>query len=498
MKKLIILSILIIGALSACEDFLVKDPADAVISEVAIESLEDAQIALHGVYATFKNTAYYGRYFVAHADVLTDQLQSVIGYTNQLGEMYKWSYVSDNGEITGAWAAMYAVAVRASNIIDKLPALEGTVEELEQIEGEARLARAIAHFDLIKSFAKAYTQSDPYSDLGVPIIEHFEIGQPERNTIEEVYEFILDEAELAGSLMQERSAEDNSSVFLTPATADALLARVNLYMGRWNDAVHFASRVIDPRGPEQNVLFQLAEDSASYAGMFLHDEGTEVIFRIGLTSSDYDGRYIGYNYYNKIQEKPNPDYIPAEWVLNLYADSSDYRLLVNFKTDSTTHGWDWPLVWKYPGNPLFYGQSGATTNANMYKMFRLAEMYLIRAESFAEQDKDALALIDYNYLRSNRISGYVDEDYTGEALKEAIWNERQRELCFEGHHFFDLKRKGLGFSRIPVNHPDQGVITNPGTNQSGLSVNPDNNRWLWPIPDAELRANENITPNPGY
>ncbi len=161
MKKTIIISILILVTLSSCEDFLVKNPADAVIADVAIESIEDAQIALNGVYAAFKSTGYYGRYFVANTDVQTDQVQSVIGYSNQLGEHYKWSYSSDNGEITGAWAAMYAVAVRASNIIDKLPGLEGSVQDLEQIEGEARLARAIAHFDLVKSFARAYTLSEP-------------------------------------------------------------------------------------------------------------------------------------------------------------------------------------------------------------------------------------------------------------------------------------------------------------------------------------------------
>lgn len=491
MKKSIILSVLILSMLTACEDYLVKNPADSVIAEDAIESIEDAQVALHGVYATFKATAYYGRYFVAHADVLTDQLQSVIGYSNQLGELYKWSYVSDNGEITGAWSAMYAAAVRASNIIDKLPGLEGSVSELQQIEGEARLARAIAHFDLVRSFAKSYTFSNPDADLGVPIVEHFEIGQPERNTIQEVYDFILDEAEMARSLITEDESVDNSSVFLTAAAADAFLARVNLYMGNWEDAVNFATRVID------RDYFSLAEDSASYADMFLNDQGTEVIFRVGLTSSDYDGRYIGYNYYNKPQTKPNPDYIPAQWVLNMY-DTTDYRLQVNFKNDSTTHGWDWPLVWKYPGNPQFYGQSGTTTNANMYKMFRLPEMYLIRAEANAELSKDNLAIFDYNYLRKARISGYTDEALTGEALKEAIWMERQRELCFEGHHFFDLKRKGLGFTRKPINHPDQGLITNPGANQNELSVNPDHVKWLWPIPDAELRANENITPNPGY
>jgi hypothetical protein len=492
MKKTIIISILILVTLSACEDFLVKNPADAVIADVAIESIEDAQIALHGVYAAFKSTGYYGRYFVANTDVQTDQVQSVIGYSNQLGEHYKWSYLSDNGEITGAWAAMYAVAVRASNIIDKLPELEGSVQDLEQIEGEARLARAIAHFDLVKSFAKAYTLSSPETDLGVPIVQHFEIGQPERNTIQEVYDFILDEAEQAGSLMTDHEAADNSSVFLTVATADAFLARVNLYMGNWNDAVKYATRVID-----RSTVFSLAEDSASYADMFLYDMGSEVIFRVGLTSSDYNGRYIGYNYYNKPQDTPNPDYIPAEWVMDMYS-STDYRLFVNFKNDYTTHGWEWPLIWKYPGNPAFYGQSGSTTNANMYKMFRLPEMYLIRAEANAELGKDNLAIYDYNELRRNRISGYEDETYTGPALKDAIWLERQRELCFEGHLFFDLKRKGLGFTRKPINHPVKGQITNPGPNQNELSIKPDNNKWLWPIPDGELRANENITPNPGY
>jgi hypothetical protein len=408
--------------------------------------------------------------------------------------MYKWSYLSDNGEITGAWSAMYAVIVRSSNIIDKLPDLEGTVEELEQIEGEARLARAIAHFDLVRSFAKAYTQSDPNSDPGVPIVTTFEVGQPERNTIQEVYDFILDEAETAADLLPDKGAADVSSVVLTSAAADAFLARVNLYMGNWQDAVHYATKIIDGRGE----YFQLAEDSASYADMFLNDVGSEVIFRIGLTASDYDGHYIGYNYYNKVQDKPNPDYIPAEWVFDLFADSSDYRLLVDFKMDSTTYGWDWPLVWKYPGNPLFYGQSGATSNANMYKVFRVAEMYLIRAEANAEQGKDNLAIVDYNTLRASRISDYTEENLTGDDLKNAIWEERLRELCFEGHHFFDLKRKGLGFTRVPIRHPNEGQITLPGENQNQLSIRPDHDKWLWPIPDSEIRANENITPNPGY
>jgi hypothetical protein len=125
-------------------------------------------------------------------------------------------------------------------------------------------------------------------------------------------------------------------------------------------------------------------------------------------------------------------------------------------------------------------------------------MYLIRAEANAELGNDAIALQDYNDLRSNRIEGYVSENLVGTALKDAIWAERERELCFEGHRLWDLKRKGLGFTRELVVHPVEGTITNPGPSQGELTVTPDDLRWQWPIPDEELKANENITPNPGY
>jgi hypothetical protein len=491
MKKLSIILVVMLFMVSACEDFLVKNPHDQVATEQAIQTLDDAKVALNGVYSGFKSTSYYGRNFVAYSDVQADVVQSVIGYSNQLGEIYKWSYLSDNGGITNAWDLMYTVVVRASNVIDALPNIEATPAELNQIEGEARLARAIAHFDLVKAFAKAYTQSNPATDLGVPIIEHFEIAEPERNTIEEVYTFILAEAATAASLMTDNGADDVASVFLTPVAAEAFMARVNLYKGDWTTAVSHATTVID------NVNYGLATDSAEYATMFLDDVGPEVIFRVGLTKADYNGRYIGYNYYNSSQGAPNSDYIPSQWILDAFG-ANDIRSDIVFRFNTTKFGWDWDLVWKYPGNPLFYDDPEVTTNSNMYKMFRMSEMYLIRAEANAELDNDAIALQDYNDLRTNRIEGYVDESHTGDGLKLAIWTERQRELCFEGHRLWDLKRKGMGFTRVPVVHPVNGVITNPGPSQSELSVTASDHRWQWPIPDEELKANDNITPNPGY
>ena len=91
MKKLSILLVVMLFMVSACEDFLAKNPEDAVAAEQAIQTLEDAQVALNGVYSGFKSASYYGRNFVAYADVQADLVQSVIGYSNQLGEIYKWS-----------------------------------------------------------------------------------------------------------------------------------------------------------------------------------------------------------------------------------------------------------------------------------------------------------------------------------------------------------------------------------------------------------------------
>lgn len=491
MKKLSIILVVMLFMVSACEDFLTKNPHDQAATDQAIQTLSDAEVALNGVYSGFKSASYYGRNFVAYADVQADIVQSVIGYSNQLGEIYKWSYLSDNGGITNAWDLMYTVVVRASNVIDALPNIEATPAELNQIEGEARLARAIAHFDLVKAFAKAYTQSNPASDLGIPIVEHFEIAEPERNSIQEVYDFILAEAATAAALMGDNGVDDVASVFLTPVAAEAFMARVNLYMGEWDDAIDHATNVID------NPNYALAADSAGYADMFLNDVGPEVIFRVGLTKADYNGRYIGYNYYNSSQGAPNSDYIPAQWILDAFG-ATDIRSDIVFRFEVNKFGFDWDLVWKYPGNPLFYDDPEVTTNSNMYKMFRLSEMYLIRAEANAELNNDGIALQDYNDLRRNRIDSYTDENLVGTALKEAIWDERQRELCFEGHRLWDLKRKGLGFTRVPVVHPIYGTVTNPGPSQSELSVTPSDTRWQWPIPDEELKANDNITPNPGY
>ena len=76
-----------------------------------------------------------------------------------------------------------------------------------------------------------------------------------------------------------------------------------------------------------------------------------------------------------------PDYVPAQWVLNLF-DANDGRKNALFGENAVTtgysHGLTWPLLYKYWGNQDFISQQ--ILHTSMPKVFRLSEQYLIRAE----------------------------------------------------------------------------------------------------------------------
>ena len=76
-------------------------------------------------------------------------------------------------------------------------------------------------------------------------------------------------------------------------------------------------------------------------------------------------------------------------------------------------------------------------------MVRIAEAYLNRAEAKVLASKPDIegALSDLNELRRHRIANYSDISIASvDELLEEIREERRKELCFEGHRWFDLRR----------------------------------------------------------
>jgi hypothetical protein len=115
-------------------------------------------------------------------------------------------------------------------------------------------------------------------------------------------------------------------------------------------------------------------------------------------------------------------------------------------------------------------------------------MYLIRAEARAETGDLTGAAADVNALRAARINNYTNASFAtkGDVI-DAVLSERFKELPYEGHRFFDAKRRNLPITRLAVDA--QGAA---------LTLPSGNFRFILPIPNSEIQANPLIVQNPGY
>lgn len=130
-------------------------------------------------------------------------------------------------------------------------------------------------------------------------------------------------------------------------------------------------------------------------------------------------------------------------------------------------------------------QEGSDQN---YIIYRLADVLLLKAEALNELGDLAGAAALVNQIRARVNLPAITASNQAE-MRLAIEKERRLELAFEGHRWYDLKRTGRAIE----------VINNvKGENDIPLGYQLNENRLLWPIPQAELDKNTKLTQNPGY
>ena len=302
------------------------------------------------------------------------------------------------------------------------------------------------------------------------------------------YQFVLDDLAQSATCLEPDENENDESYYDTPYftiyAVNALYARVYLNMQEWDKAIEYASKVIDSRKFKLSSTTEMIDSETSYYQyMWQYDHSTETIWKVGFTTTSYGGS-LGQIFFNYDFNSFKPDYVPAEWVLNLYADT-DLRATTFFQSYRTgyEHGLQWPLLAKYFGNQEFYEQN--ILHVTMPKVFRLSEQYLIRAEAYCQKSNPEYGkgASDLTTLRQARYSNYGSASLTEENWFKEISEERVRELYMEGFRLNDLKRWGQqglvdGFTRKPQ--------ANTIAVGSSLKVDASNPLFVWPIPQHEL------------
>lgn len=493
---------MVVGMTSCLE----KYPEDAILADKAINTISEADQAVIGIYASFLNGALYSGYLTLLPDIQSDFVYAVNGYTNTYGDIWRWDILATNAQITSVYASLYNVIARCNFLLEYAPRVrqnttnDDDLDRLDQYCGEAYFARALAYSELIKLYCKAYESKEAAeNELGVVLISKYNTDEPiERASLYDSYQFVLNDLNKAAELLKLEDDFDTatsgalySSPYFNEYVVHSLRARVALYMKDYDAAIKYSTKVID------SGYYALSSASSIYTAgqsyyqyMWSHDLATEIIWMVGYTTTSYGGA-LGQVFFNYDFSSFKPDYVPAQWVLNLY-ESSDMRYGAFFGEYPTgySHGLSWPLLIKYWGNEDFLSYN--ILHTCQPKVFRLAEQYLIRAEAYSQKATPdyAKAGKDLATLRKARYSSYNSNSVSmnaNTALK-IIEEERIKELYMEGFRLMDLKRWHKGFERTPQS---QSI-----SNGSSLMVEKDNPFFVWPIPQHELEApGSKIEPN---
>ena len=500
--KYLMVAVAMMFATTSCLD---KLPGSAIPTDEAMQSYEDAEQTLTGIYAMMKSSALWSGYLTLLPDIQTDLVYAVDGYSNTYGQHWMWDIRSTNSEIEAVYASLYGIISNCNFFLEKIDNIvakqtdDNRITILEQYTGEVYTIRALCYSELLKLYCKAYNPTTADTDLGVVLRKHY--STPERSvraSTKDSYEFVLSDLKKAEEIL-DPDYDAYSSYYMTNAVAHALHARVALYMQDWESAIEHSSEVI---GRDTHYILDPANIEWSngmtyFDRMWCYDTSYETLWQVGFTTTSMGGA-LGQVFlsFNNDYTYYYPDYVPAEWVLNLYT-SGDMRYNSYFATLTTgyDHGLTWPLLIKYYGNQNFIGYY--IYHVVMPKPFRLAEQYLIRAEAYCRQENPnfSLASRDLTTLRENRFtSGGGGISLSKDNFIEEIANERVRELYMEGHRLQDIKRwgdlyrNGEGFTRKQQNNTLKAG--------SSLSKKANDPLFVWPIPQHELEApGSEVEPN---
>ncbi|MEE9408750.1 MAG: RagB/SusD family nutrient uptake outer membrane protein [Polaribacter sp.] len=468
MKKYILTILVLVVAITSCDNRLDTFPTSTVAAEEAFATNGGFTNALNGAYVEMLGGAYYGGAMQSR-DVMSDNL--LISREGRLSQQarHDWNYDQNSGSfhMLDAYGAIRNVNTVLANT-DKLDA--GSFKN--NIMGEAMAIRALAHFDVIKYYGEIPTQSGgSNATLGMPYITIADINDfPARDlTVGEFYQKIVDDLKMAASLIN----TSNGTFRMGKDAVNGVLANVYLHMGNMPGAVTAANKVSASVAPRAN-----------FTGVWDDSDRSGVIFAI--RNDDLTNRTLGVPY-NQTANGIKSEYVPDFAFYSLF-QSNDIRTTAYMET-SIFGGANYNHVIKW------YNSVSTTALGNVdAKILRASEVMLIKAEALAAQNQDGPALTALDAVRSQRYSGFASGGETGQALKDAIQLERRLELAFEGARFTDLKRFGMTITRSTSGHLADGT----GVPADVMTLPAGDHRFNFPIDIRELNSNPNMVQSPGY
>ncbi|MFD2907603.1 RagB/SusD family nutrient uptake outer membrane protein [Flavobacterium ardleyense] len=457
----------IFAMVSSCDIDKIQ-PENQLTANNAIRDVASAQLVLNGIYDMGRefSVSSFPLYLAAYGNEgrISGQLNGGTGFnTNEVP--------SDNQFLTNLYNGYYKIINLSNFLIEGLESGKAVgISEMKKNEmiSEAKFQRAFAYFNLVRYFGQFYDMNSTY---GVVVRTTFatRLEAKPRNTVQEVYDLIYADLDFAAA---------NGPTFIEhfysgSLAAKALLAKVELYRGNYDEAASLADEVI--------TNFEGYELEPTYAAIFSNSfNSSEVIFAPFSGSNAEGGSnmdQINRTTYSNTFKTLADSQVGTANDGDLAGSGSNYDPRFSFAYSNATKGSNGQG--KYP-----FQSTTSSQNNTMYHL-RLGEIYLIQAEAEARRvggDLDlATERLNDIRLRANvTLKTFSDKP----TLLGDIRQEKLLELFYEnGEPWFDLVRyHTLGDLDALAVKP---TLTNV-------------NQFILPIPTQVIIGNNTVIQNPGY
>jgi len=439
-KYLGIFSVVGLLIVSSCSRFVDTKPTDQIDTDDVFKSADGVNAAVTGCYADLRSRGFH------FETVILAELAADNATGDQSLERGQYFSISENAydpttaAVRTIWESSYAAINSINIVLEKLPSSAAATADRPKIEAELRFLRAFHYFNLVKCFGGVPLRTKANLELEATK----SVQNLPRTPAAEIYTFILNELQAIVGIVPR--GKGNAYFRASEGAVRALMARVALYAKNYSLAIEQANILIDSTARFGYSLLP------NYTAVFREKRNNEVIFAVEFNAGAPNtiGRLTSGSGTNVIRTTP---------VVNAYTTSDSVRKSIAASKYASPNGVDDVI------------------------MFRLAEMYLIRAEALAQTNGSRAQIVaDINKIKQRaNIPLMTSTTLTYPEYLAEIEKERRLEFSFEGHRFFDLVR---------TNRAVDVLSTKP----SGFSAS----KQLLPIPTSETLYNTSVVQNPGY
>ena len=540
--------------LGSCSDFLEIEPLNDIVLDKFWNEENDVENIVAGCYSGMQNRILIER-MIVWGELRSDHLIGGTGVQDNINiqNILKENITANN--VYTSWGEFYDIINRCNTVLHYSPLVAErdpnyTETELMATRAEVSAIRDLCYFYLIRTFRDVPYSTQPFLD------ELQQMAMP-ATKFDAVLDSLITDLENVKSYAVKTYPVSKTNYQCGRITQDAIhamLAEMYLWKKDYANSVKYADMVIDAKTQRfQNEIDNAGGNSSSYK-MF---EGYPLIYDSYTTGNLYGNAYgtifgsgasresilelifaddntrlanhgLSFLYGN---QKTSPGIVkPADFITTdvsdasykVFCDKYDTRNYENlYKMSASQYG-----VAKYvcKSGMVSISSTEITSSASPsypeeychanWILYRLTDVMLLKAEALVQmvdgdaktEANDSLLRAAYDIVsvinkRSNCATTYMPITYanysTKSQMQNLVFEERARELMFEGKRWYDLVRRSLrdGNTSYLVQQVTRKGSDNASVVQAKLAKM---DAIFWPYNLDELKVNPYLVQNPAF